>query len=128
MLRSVQRFVVFALLCWLPLQASALPALSLICEIDPAALGMVQGAAHADHGHQHGDDASGHDMDGHAHGDHDDGASFHEHGCCNHFSAAAQRMPVIQPDPPQAYETVPMAVRNIFIPEPLQRPPLALVL
>jgi hypothetical protein len=59
MKRAFRKFVILALLAWLPLQAAALPALAFLCEVDPGAM-HGHAAAHSHHGdHQHGD--GGHD-------------------------------------------------------------------
>jgi hypothetical protein len=114
---SLRRFVIAALLAWLPLQAAALPALAFLCELDPGA-GFGHGVAHAHHGeHGHGD--GGHD--------HDDGASpAGPHGCCHHFySAALPSVATVAQTPASGVDPTPLFHPDSFIPEQPQPPPLA---
>ena len=114
MKRAFRKFVILALLAWLPLQAAALPALALLCEIDP-------GAAHSHHGdHQHGD---GHDGGGH---DGDGSSSAGPHGCCYHFfSAALPSFSTVTAMPVSGVDPTPLFHPDFFIPEQPQPPPLA---
>ena len=125
-MRRLSRFVAFALLAWLPLQAAALPAFAALCELDPAHSPM--------HAALHDDGAAGHEE--HADHDHgaDDGAHSHDgtpghggsgHGCCHHFSTAAPALVVGAPELAHAvFLTAVIAVRDFF-PEQPKRPPLA---
>jgi hypothetical protein len=125
-MRRLSRLIAFALLAWLPLQAAALPALVLACELDPAHSPM--------HAAQLDGDAAGH----HGHGDHahggDDGAHGHDgtpghgatgHGCCHHYSTAAPAPAVAVPEPAHATFVAPAISLHEFFPEQPKRPPLA---
>ncbi|HSD54195.1 MAG TPA: hypothetical protein VLC47_08520 [Burkholderiales bacterium] len=124
-MRSLSRYIAFALLAWLPLQAAALPGLVALCELDPAHSpmhhAMYEGAAHdhGDHVHGHGgdDSAGGHD-----------GGSGHGaggHGCCHHYSSAAPALAIAASDAAhEVFVTVPVHLHDFF-PEQPKRPPLA---
>jgi hypothetical protein len=131
MKRAFRRFVILALLAWLPLQAAALPALAFLCELDPgAAHGHAVGHSH--HGdHQHGDgghDTDGHHGDGHHSGGHDgDGSSSAgPHSCCHHFfSVALLSLQTVADTPVSGVDPTPLFHPDFFIPEQPQPPPLA---
>jgi hypothetical protein len=123
MTRFLQRFVALLLLAWLPMQASALPALALLCEQEQTSVGK-NGVVVATHGHHH--DGGVHHQ--HADGDEEVGSAVHDHGngCCHHlFSAVvpasldAPRESGLQLDP------IPLFSLSSFVPEQPQRPPLA---
>jgi len=125
--RSFRKFVILALLAWLPLQAAALPALAFLCEVDPGAM-HGHAAAHSHHGdHQHGDGDGGHG-DGH-HGGGDDGDNSSPsgpHGCCHHFfSAALLSFQTVTAMPVSGIDPTPLFHPDFFIPEQPQPPPLA---
>jgi hypothetical protein len=123
-MRRLARLIAFALLVWLPLQATALPGLMTACELDPAHSPM----------HRHDDGAAGH----HAHGDHaghgDEGAASHDghsghstggHSCCHHFSTAAPAIAIAVPVAAhEAFVTAAIHLHDFF-PEQPKRPPLA---
>lgn len=127
-MRRLSRLLAFALLAWLPLQAAALPALVLACELDPAHSPMHVGMHDADAAahHAHGDHAHGGDDGAHSH----DGTPGHGgsgHGCCHHFSTAAPALVVGAPEPAHAiFLTAVIAVHDFF-PEQPKRPPLAVL-
>jgi hypothetical protein len=121
-MRRLIRFVAFALLAWMPLQAAALPALMTACELDPAHSPMHQAT------HEHG--SAGHG--GHSHGD--DGAHGHDgqsggaasvHDCCHQYSTAAPALAVAAPDVGTTVFVAPPLRLSEFIPEQPKRPPLA---
>ena len=116
MKRAFRKFVILALLAWLPLQAAALPVLAFLCEVDPGAM-HGHTAAHSHHGdHEHGD--GGHD--GH------DGSSSGPHGCCHHFySAALPSFGMGAAEPVSGIDPTPLFHPDFFIPEQPQPPPLA---
>lgn len=126
MRRTFRKFVILALLAWLPLQAAALPALAFLCELDPGAM-HGHGAAHSHHSdHQHGD--GGHDTSGHHNGSHDgDGSSSAgPHGCRHHFfSAALPSLSTAATTPVSGVDPTPLFHPDFFIPEQPQPPPLA---
>ena len=132
MKRAFRKFVILALLAWLPLQAAALPALAFLCEVDPGAM-HGHAAAHSHHGdHQHGDgghDTGGdHSAGGHHNGGHDgDGSSpAGPHGCCHHFfSVALPSLSTAAATPVSGVDPTPLFHPDFFIPEQPQRPPLA---
>jgi hypothetical protein len=117
---AFRKFVALALLAWLPLQAAALPALALLCEVDPGAA-HGHAAAHSHHGdHQHGD--------GHHSGGHDGNGSSPAgpHGCCHHFfSAALLSLQTVTATPVSGVDPTPLFHPDFFIPEQPQPPPLA---
>lgn len=122
-MRRLSRLLAFALLAWLPLQAAALPALVLACELDPAHSPMHAGMHDADapghHAHGGDDGAHGHDHDG------TPGHGGYGHGCCHHYSSAASALVVGAPEPAHAvFLTAAIAVHDFF-PEQPKRPPLA---
>ena len=118
--RSFRKFVILALLAWLPLQAAALPALAFLCEVDPGAM-HGHAAAHSHHGdHPHGD---GHRGDGH---DGDNSSPSGPHGCCHHFfSAALLSFQTVTAMPASGIDPTPLFHPDFFIPEQPQPPPLA---
>ena len=118
--RSFRKFVILALLAWLPLQAAALPALAFLCEVDPGAM-HGHAAAHSHHGdHQHGD---GHHGGGH---DGDGSSSAGPHVCCHHFfSATLPSFSTVTAMPVSGVDPTPLFHPDFFIPEQPQPPPLA---
>ena len=126
-MRRLARYIAFALLAWLPLQAAALPGLMAVCELDPAHSPMHRtmnaAAAHddGDHAHEHGGDdgAGGHDG-GPGHG-------VGGHGCCHHYSTAAPTLAIGAPE--TAHEVFITASPHLhdFFPEQPKRPPLTAV-
>jgi hypothetical protein len=124
-MRRLTRFIAFALLAWLPLQAAALPGLITVCELDPAHSPMHRAmhddglaADHAHGDHEHGDDgASGHD--GHS------GGSPGGHGCCHVYTTAAAAPVLHAPDAVAAALATASPHLAEFIPEQPHRPPLA---
>lgn len=118
MKRAFRRFVILALLAWLPLQAAALPALAFLCETDPGAVhGHPTGHSHPGD-HEHGDGGDGHD--GH------EGSSSGPHGCCHHFfSAALPSLALAAAMPVSGVDPTPLFHPDFFIPEQPQPPPLA---
>jgi len=118
MKRAFHKFVILALLAWLPLQAAALPALALLCEVDPGAM-HGHSAAHAHHGdHEHGDGGQEHDDEG--------SSSAGPHTCCHHFfSAALLSLPTVTATPVSGVDPTPLFHPDFFIPEQPQPPPLA---
>ena len=112
-----RNLVAIPLLGWLPLQAAALPALALLCEMDPSA---VHGHAvgHSHHGdHEHGD--GGHEQDGGS-------SSGGPHTCCHHFfSAALPSLSTVVAPPVSGVDPTPLFHPEFFIPEQPQPPPLA---
>ncbi len=116
MKRTFRKLVILGMLAWLPLQAAALPALALLCEVDPGAMHGAA-AAHSHHGdHQHGD--GGHDHDG--------SSPAGPHGCCHHFfSAALPSFATVAQAPASGVEPTPLFHPDFFIPEQPQPPPLA---
>ncbi len=116
MIRLMRQLVLFALLAWLPLQASAMPWLAFKCEQHTS--GMHQHNAHGQHSGGAGDLADGVSDDGMAAGD--------AYDCCHHFSVA---VPPIQSlytaGFPHASGESPQVYSYFFFPEPPKRPPLA---
>ncbi len=116
MIRLMHRLALFALLAWLPLQASAMPWLSFKCEQHGS--GMHQHAAHGQHSDGAGDVA---------HGVGDDGmATADAHDCCHHFSVAVLPMrPLYTAGLPGSAGELPQVHSYSFFPELPKRPPLA---
>jgi hypothetical protein len=119
MTRLLKRTLLVFLLGWLPLQASALPLIALLCDHD--APGMHgQAAMHGHHGH--GGQAA-HDH----HGDGDDGSSPPwSHTCCHNLTSAA--VPVIvagTADPAEGVAATPLPHLYSFVPDQPQPPPQA---
>jgi hypothetical protein len=124
--RLLRKALVVFLLAWLPLQAGALPALVLDCELDPEGSAMHQamhGGAQHDHGHDtaaDGDQAPAHDHDG------DAGHDAFSHGCCHNLSSGAAAAAPIVSLPAGAIVPAALAIHPYrFFPELLKRPPLA---
>lgn len=121
-MRRLIRFIVLALLAWLPLQAAALPGLAALCELDPAHSPMHQPkheASHGVHGHEQGGDDGAHGHDG------PPGHGAASHGCCHHYSTAAPAIAVGAPETAHAvFLAVARPLRDFF-PERPKRPPLA---
>lgn len=120
--RFLERFVAVLLLAWLPMQASALPALALLCEQEQtsAAKHDVSAAAHGHH------DGAGHHQ--HVDGDDEVGSAAHDHGngCCHHLFSAV--LPVSLDAPPESASALDLTLLSSltsFFPEQPQRPPLA---
>jgi hypothetical protein len=124
-MRRLTRYLALALLAWLPLQAAALPALMLACELDPAhspmhhAMAGVATHDHGDHAHEQGGDdgAGGHDG-GTGHG-------VAGHGCCHHYSSAAPTLAIGAPDAAHEVYVTTSSHQHDFFPEQPKRPPLA---
>ena len=121
MSRILKKAMLVFLLGWLPLQASALPLIALLCERDPSGMhGHV--AVHANHGHA--GDHSAHDH----HGDSgDDGSSpVPLHSCCHNLTSAA--VPGVAAGwaaPAEGIAPTPLPHLYSFVPEQPQPPPLA---
>jgi hypothetical protein len=118
MKRAFRKLVILFLLGWLPLQTAALPALVLLCELDPGAA-PGHAAVHSHHAdHDHGD--SGHDHD-------DEGSSAADpHSCCPHlFSAVLPSLPAAAGAPTSGVVPSPLFHPELFFPEQPQPPPLA---
>jgi hypothetical protein len=103
------------------MQASALPALALLCEQEQTSAGK-NGVVVAAHDHH---DGAGHHQ--HAGGD-EVGNAAHDHGngCCHHLFSAA--LPVSLDAPRKSGSSVdltPLSSLSSFFPEQPQRPPLA---
>lgn len=118
--RFLERFVAVLLLAWLPMQASALPALALLCEQEQtsAAKHDVSAAVH-DH----------HTMAAHSHASDDDGAggTGHDHGngCCHHLFSAVVPASLDAPrESGSPLDLTPLFNLFSFFPEQPQRPPL----
>jgi hypothetical protein len=109
-------FLVF-LLAWLPLQASALPLLALLCDQDPSGM----------HGHAVATGHHGHAEPGHDHhGDDDSSSPAPSHSCCNNLTSAA--VPAIAAgttEPAEGIAPTPLPHLYRFVPEQPQPPPLA---
>jgi hypothetical protein len=127
-MRSLTRFVVLALLAWLPLQAAALPGLMTLCELDPAGSPMHLAT------HDAGAAAGHHDHDDHAHGDEEAGTGGHDghsgqspggHGCCHHYSTATPAPAIAASDAGTTVLLMPSPSLSDFFPEQPKRPPLA---
>ena len=117
--RLLRKVLVIFLAGWLPLQAGALPALVLDCELDPEGSAMHQ-AMHGGAQHDHGDDAPAHDHDG------DTGHDAFGHSCCHNLSSGAAAASQIVSLPAGAVVPVAPAIHPYrFFPELLKRPPLA---
>jgi hypothetical protein len=117
-----QRFVALLLLAWLPMQASALPALALLCEQEQTSSGK-NGAVVATHGHH---DGAGHHQ--HADGDDEVGSAAHDHGngCCHHLFSAVVPASLDAPrESGSQLDPLPLFSLSSFFPEQPQRPPLA---
>jgi hypothetical protein len=116
----IRRFVLLMLLAWLPIQAAAMPWLAFRCDQhDSGAQSSSQSHHHVSPAHHpaSGDpDTPGHDSD----------AASDPHSCCHHFSGVLHTLPVMTGV--AISETVvsgPPARLHDFIPDLLQRPPLA---
>ena len=120
MTRILKRVIFVFLLGWLPLQASALPLIALLCEQDPSGM-HGHAAVHSHHGH--GGEHSG---DAH-HGDGDDGSPPPQpHSCCHNLTSAA--VPAIATSatgPADAIAPTPLPHLYSFVFEQPQPPPLA---
>ena len=117
MTRILKRAILVCLLGWLPLQASALPLIALLCEYDSSAM---HGHAAAQSHHAQGEHP-GHDH----HGD-GDSPPAQPHGCCHNLaSAAVPGIVVGKADPANGIAPTPLPHLYSFVPEPPQPPPLA---
>ena len=120
MSRILKKALLVFLLGWLPLQASALPLIALLCERDPAGT-HGHAAVHAHHGHA-GDHAGQDDR-----GDGDDGSSSVPlHNCCHNLTSAA--VPAATANaaaPAMGIEPTPLFHLSSFSPDQPRRPPLA---
>jgi len=114
MIRLMRQLVLFALLAWLPLQASAMPWLAFKCEQHTS--GMHQHAAHGQHSGGTGDVADGGSDDGMAAGAYD---------CCHHFSAVLPIQSLYAVGFAHAASVSPQLYSYSFFPELPKRPPLA---
>lgn len=114
----IRRFVLLMLLAWLPVQASAMPWLAFRCEQhDSDTQGQAQVQHHAGHAQHAPADAAGHDSGV---------AGNNVHSCCHHFSGVVHTLPVMAGvEVSEAVATSPPARLHDFIPDLLQRPPLA---
>jgi len=127
MKRAFRKLVILALAAWLPLQAGALPALALDCELDPEGSALHQamhGGAQPGHGdgaqHAHGDGAPAHDHDG------DAGHDAFGHGCCHNLSSgAAASAPIVSLPAGAIVPVAPVVHPYRFFPDLPKRPPLA---
>jgi hypothetical protein len=116
-IRILKKTLLILLLGWLPLQASALPVLALLCEQDPSE--MHGGAVHGHHAH-HGEQSE-HDHEGG-----DDGSSTPSGSCCHNLSSAALLASSVKPDvPPAGAEPTPLFHPSSFLPDQPLQPPLA---
>jgi hypothetical protein len=119
MTRLLKKAFLLFLLGWLPLQASALPLIALLCEHDPAGT-HGHAAVHVQHGHG---EHSGNDHSG----DGGDGSSpAQPHSCCHNLTSAA--VPVIAAGatgPADGIAPTPLPHLYRFVPEQPQPPPLA---
>ncbi len=130
-MHRLNRFVALFLLAWMPVQASALPALALDCHEEtsgPAA--MKQHAGHAGHDpgamHDHAGDMP-QALDGSdTPGTHDGGShGLAGHQCCTHFAAVtANVLPAVVTTAVVAVATPAPRVYTYF-PELPQQPPRA---
>jgi hypothetical protein len=120
MTRVLKKVLLVLLLGWLPLQASALPLIALLCEQDPGGM-HGHAAAHSHHGHG---EQSGHEH----HGDGgDDGSSPPPpHSCCHNLTSAAVPSVVMDPaGPADGIASTPLPHLYSFVAEQPQPPPLA---
>jgi hypothetical protein len=117
--RLFHKAFVFCLAAWLPLQAVALPALVLDCELDPQGSSLHQ-AMHGGAQHDHESDAPAHDHDG------DAGHDALGHGCCHNLSSgAAASPPVVSLQRGGVVPSAPAVHPYRFFPDLPKRPPLA---
>jgi hypothetical protein len=119
MARVLKKRLLVFLLAWLPLQASALPLIALLCEQAPA--GMHGHAAPASH---HG--AGEHPGQGH-HGAGDDGhPPAQPHSCCHNLTSGAVPSIVLgAAERADGIALTPLPHHYRFVPEQPQPPPLA---
>ena len=108
------------LLAWLPIQASAMPWLAFRCDQhDSGMQSSSQAHHHVSSAHHPGTgdaDFTGHDPDD----------ASNVHSCCHHFSGALHALPVTTGvEISETVASVPPARLHDFIPDLLQRPPLA---
>jgi len=117
--RFLKKALLAFLLGWLPLQASALPLIALLCGQDPVTM-HGHAAAHAQHGHG---EPSGADH----HGDGGDGSPpAQAHFCCHNLtSAAVPWIAAAATDPASGIAPTPLPHLDSFVPELPQPPPLA---
>ena len=116
----IRRFVVLMLLAWLPIQASAMPLLGFRCDQHDSSKqeSAVQQVGHGHHSAVAGDHdpAGGHDSD----------SPSNAHSCCHHFSGVVPTMPAMTGiEISGAVASSAPARLHDFIPDLLQRPPLA---
>jgi hypothetical protein len=120
MARVIKKLVLVFLLGWVPLQASALPLIALLCDHDP--VGMHGHAAA--HGHHGQGEPSGHDR----HGDgSDDGSPPPPSPSCCHNLTSAMMPGITAGAAGKAEGVAPMPLPHLysFVPELPQPPPLA---
>ena len=120
MSRILKKTLLVFLLGWVPLQASAFPLITLLCERDASGM-HGHAAVHVHHGHT--GDHAGHDN----HGDGDDGSSpVPFHNCCHNLtSAAVPAVTAASAPPASGIEPTPLFHLSSFSPDQPKRPPLA---
>jgi len=120
MTRILERVVLVFLLGWLPLQASALPLIALLCEQGPGGM-HGHAAAHSHHGHG---EQSGHDH--HGDGGDDGSPPVPPHSCCHNLtSAAVPGVVADQAGPADGIAPTRLPHLYSFVPDQPKRPPLA---
>jgi hypothetical protein len=120
MTRVLKRVILVFLLGWLPLQASALPLIALLCEHDTSGM-HGHAAAHSHHGQG---EHSGHDH--HGDGDGNGPSPAQPHSCCHNLtSAAVPGIAMGSAGPADGIAPTPLPHLYSFVPEQPQPPPLA---
>ncbi len=116
--RVLNKALLVFLLGWLPLQASALPLMALLCEHDTSGM-----HGHATANSQHGDGEHwGHQGEG---GD-DGSPPVQPHSCCHNLTSAAVPAVMATASPPASgIEPTPLFHLSSFSPDQPQPPPLA---
>lgn len=120
MTRVLKKALLVLLLGWLPLQASALPLIALLCEHDSSGM-HGHAAAQSQHGHG---EHSGHEH--HGDGGDDGSPPVQPHSCCHNLSSAAVPAVTAAPAPSASgIEPTPLFHLSSFSPDQPKRPPLA---
>ena len=132
-MRLIRNMVAFFLLAWLPVQAVALPALAMRCELEHGGAanvdsGPVQDEEQHSHGHGHSshlDAPSPDELQFPTHDGSGDGGSAGSHFCCHHFSAVPVTEPALASHATPAQATLPVVALFSYFPELQRRPPRA---
>jgi hypothetical protein len=109
----LRKLLLFVLLGWLPLQASALPVLALWCHSHPHESAMHSHEQHHDHDADvaHSDDGSSPERSA-------------DHGCCQNYFSGLPAMRLADPEAPRTEPARSSAFSpHLFFPEQPQRPP-----